>query len=234
MIPGMPDIPDFKGLVTSGTDALISFGGAFLIRQLFGNQWGIVNEFGIPILLADTVESVRYENRSQVAQAPVERGSFASYNKVQDPYRATVVMALGSGSVAKRAAFIAQLETLSKSTLKFNVITPEYVHRNAVIVGYDYARTPQEGARMIVARIELEEIRESKATERVVETKNPDDSPEQETGEVQPKDANQSVLSKIYEGVTADGGLVDQAKTIGEKVLQGFDRFGGSLLGGAQ
>ncbi|WP_275353535.1 hypothetical protein [Xenorhabdus bovienii] len=37
---------------------------------------------------------------------------------------------------------MAQLEILAKSTLKFHVVTPEFVYTNAAIVGYDLAREP--------------------------------------------------------------------------------------------
>ena len=226
-IPGLPDIPDFKGLVTSGTDALISFGGATLIRMIFGNQWGIFNQYGIPIMLADTVHSLKYQNNSQIAQAPVEKGSFASYNKVQNPYQATVTMIRGGGDVTKRGLFIAQLELLSKSTLLFHVITPEYVHINASITGYDYARDPNAGARMIVANIHLEEVREAKVTYETKETKNPEDAPQTDAGEQQPKEASQSLLSKAVDTVTGEGGLLDQVETLGEKAMSAFDKFVG-------
>lgn len=225
MIPGIPDIPDFKGLVTSGTDALISFGGATLIRKVFGNQWGVFNQFGIPILLADTVYSVKYQNGSQIAQAPVEKGTFASYNKVQNPYQATVTMARGGGDVTKRGLFIAQLDALSKSTLLFHVITPEYVHINAAITGYDYAREPQSGARMIVANLYLEEVREAEVTFETKETKNPEDSATAEAGEKQPQEASQSVLSRVVDTITRDGGVADQLETLGQKAMRAFDRF---------
>lgn len=232
-IPGIPDIPDFKGLVTSGTDALISFGGATLIRMIFGNQWGIFNQYGIPIMLADTVHSLKYNNNSQIAQAPVEKGSFASYNKVQNPYQATVTMIRGGGDVTKRGLFIAQLELLSKSTLLFHVITPEYVHINAAIVGYDYARDPNAGARMIIANIHLEEVREAKVTYETKETKNPDDAPQVDGGEQQPKEASQSLLSRALDTVTGEGGLLDQAETLGQKAMSAFDKFVGGSPGAA-
>lgn len=228
-IPGMPNIPDFKGLVTSGTDALISFGGAALIRLIFGNQWGIFNQYGIPIMLADTVYSVKYQNSSQIAQAPVEKGTFASYNKVQNPYQASVTLIRGGGDVTMRGLFMAQLELLSKSTLLFHVITPEYVHINASIVGYDYAREPQGGARMIIANIHLEEVREAEVTYETKETENPEDSPEVDGGEQQPEEANQSLLDKVVDSVTGEGGLLEQAETLGEKAMSAFDKFvGGS------
>lgn len=225
MIPGLPDIPDFKGLVSSGTDALISFGGATLIRMIFGNQWGVFNQFGIPILLSDTVYSVKFQNNSQVAQAPVERGTFTSYNKVQNPYQATVTMARGGGDPALRGAFIAQLELLSESTLLFNVVTPEYVHRNAAITGYDYARMPQDGARMIVANIYLEEIRESTVNYETVETENPEDSPRVDGGEQQTSAAPPSLLNRAIDALSADGGFFNTAETVWQRAETMYDRF---------
>lgn len=224
MISGMPDIPGFKGLEVSGLDALIGFGGAFAINMIFGNQWGVFNQFGVPILLADTVYSVKYSNSSEVSSAPVERGSFTDYNKVQNPYKASVTMIKGGGNATMRGAFIAQLEALSRSTLLFNVVTPEYVHRNANIVGYDYVREPQNGARMIAASIELQEIRESSVRYESVEVENPADSPLQDAGEVQASEAGESVLNRI---VTSAGGLVD---TIGDLV----NRTRSAVQGGFQ
>jgi hypothetical protein len=227
MIPGIPDIPDFKGLVTSGTDALISFGGATLIRKVFGNQWGVFNQFGIPILLSDTFHSLKYQNNSQISQAPVEKGTFASYNKVQNPYQATVTMVRGGGDVSKRGLFLAQLELLSNSTLLFHVVTPEYVHINAAITGYDYARDPNAGARMIVANIHLEEVREAKVTYETKEPKNPEDSPKVDEGEQQTTEASQSILSKIVDVSTGEGGIVQQVETLGQKAMSMFNKFVG-------
>jgi len=225
MIPGIPDIPDFKGLVSSGTDAIISFGGATLIRMIFGNQWGVYNQFGVPILLADTVYSVKYQNNSQISQAPVEKGTFTSYNKVQNPYQSVVTMARGGGSAALRGAFIAQLELLSKSTLLFNVVTPEYVHRNAAITGFDYARSPQDGARMIIANLYLEEVREGQVNYEAVEAENPEDSPRVDTGEQQTGEASTSLLSRAVDSISADGGLLNTLETVGEKAMTMFERF---------
>lgn len=196
MISGMPDIPNFKGLEVSGLDALIGFGGAFAINMIFGNQWGVFSQFGVPILLADTVYSVKYSNSSEVSSAPVERGSFTDYNKVQNPYKASVTMIKGGGNATMRGAFIAQIEALSRSTVLFNVVTPEYVHRNANIVGYDYVREPQNGARMIAATLELQEIRESSVRYESVAVKNPEDTPERDVGEVQPESAGESLLNR--------------------------------------
>ena len=206
MIKGMPSVPDLPfdpaGVVSSGIDALISFGGAFVIGLIFGERWGIFNEYGIPILLADNVTSVEYNNSSDVVNAPLEKGTFATYNKVQNPYTATVQMTKGGGNATMRGLFIGQLETLAKSTLLFNVLTPEYVHRNAAIVGFGYKRLPSEGNRIIVATIELKEVREVVVKYDREEVANPEDSATVDGGEVQAEPASESILSKIKTEVT--------------------------------
>jgi len=153
-IPNVPKLPRNVG------GALIKFGGAALINAVFGNYWGIFGQNGIPLLLSDNVTSVRHQNTSQVSNAPVERGSFASYNKVGDPFTVTVQMSKGSGGVFARGAFLGLLDTLANSTDLFLVITPEAVYPNMAITGYDYAREASDGARLLKVNIHLAEVRQ--------------------------------------------------------------------------
>ena len=201
---GMPNIPDFKGLKTAGIDAAISLGGAALINLVFGNYWGIFNQYGVPILLADNVLSVKYGTTGTVANAPIEKGSFASYNKVEDPYKATVEMSKGSGGSFQRGAFLAQLEMLKNSTLKFYVITPEYVYKDACIVGLDYARSSSDGAQLIKVNVHLEEVREVVVEYSSEEVKNPDDAAKKNGGDKQAQsaaDKDESMMRKAYNWV---------------------------------
>ncbi|HEK0789598.1 TPA: hypothetical protein SMP78_003828 [Proteus mirabilis] len=192
---GMPDIPNWKGLPNAGLDAGISLGGAALIKSLFGNYWGIFNEYGVPLLLADNVISLQYENKSRVVNAPIERGTFASYNKISDPWKATVQMSKGSGGALERGAFLAQLEILSKSTLRFIVITPEFVYKFANIVGYDLAREAKDGATLIKVNVHLEEIREVTVSYAEEEVTKPDDSKVKDTGDQTQKVESQGIFA---------------------------------------
>ena len=198
-IEGIPNVPNFKGLNTAGTNAMISLGGAALINAVFGNYWGVFNEYGIPILLADNVMSLKYANSSRISQAPIEKGSFASYNKVSNPYKATVQLSKGSGGTLLRGAFLAQIETLANSTLKFHIITPEFVYTNACIIGYDTARQASEGAQLIKINLHLEEIREVIVQYDTEEVKNPDDAEKKDGGEKQPEKPTDSVLRKVVD-----------------------------------
>lgn len=200
---GMPNIPGLSQIVRPGIDAAISFGGAVAINRVFSNQWGVFNQYGVPVLLVDTVVSVEYDNSSTVASAPVERGTFTSYNKVQDPYTATVSLARAGTSPAIRGAFIAQIEALSRSSLLFHVVTPEYVHRNASITGFSYARNPQQGARMIVANIRLQEVRRGSVRyeDNIVPT-NQADMAVINAGQVDVSPPRQSLLNQATQAVT--------------------------------
>ena len=201
---GIPNIPDFKGLVTSGSNALIGLGGAAIIRAIFGNVWGLVNEFGVPVVLADNVLGLSFQSASTIVNAPIEGGSFASYNKIATPSQAVVQMSKGSGGALMRGAFLAQLLALEGSTLKFYVISPEFVHRNMCITNVDYARSAQEGVQLIVVNVSLEEVREVKVNYSFEEVEAPSDAKAVDGGSVQPKDAtaNTSILKGLANRVT--------------------------------
>lgn len=196
---GMPDIPNWKGIPNAAFDAGISFGGAALINKLFGNYWGIFNQYGVPLLLADNVISLQYQNQSRVVSAPIEKGSFASYNKVADPWKATVQLSKGSGGTFERGAFLAQLEILAKSTLKFIIITPEFVYKFANITGYDLAREAKDGATLIKVNVHLEEIREVTVKYDEEEVKQPDDAKTKDGGDKTQATANGSFETNLKE-----------------------------------
>ncbi|HEK3117250.1 phage baseplate protein [Proteus mirabilis] len=217
---GMPDIPNWKGLPNAGLDAGISLGGAALINSLFGNYWGIFNEYGVPLLLADNVISLQYENKSRVVNAPIERGTFASYNKISDPWKATVQMSKGSGGALERGAFLAQLEILSKSTLRFIIITPEFVYKFANIVGYDLAREAKDGATLIKVNVHLEEIREVTVSYAEEEVTKPDDSKVKDTG-----DQTQKVESQGIFTWDDDINEIQNLLNIGQKSIDSLGKF---------
>ena len=198
-IPNIPNIP------TSVSGAVIQFGGAALINAIFGNYWGIFGQNGIPLLLADNVTAVRHEKTAKVANAPVEQGSFASYNKVADPFTVTVQMTKGSGSVFQRGAFLALVEGLAKSHQLFMVITPEAVYPNCAIVGYDYAREASDGARLLKVNIRLTEVRQVKV--KYTQTKSEGAQAQADNGKVQAKPVeNESLLSKAKGAIDKAGG----------------------------
>lgn len=194
-IPNVPKIPSNIG------NALINFGGAQLISRVFDEKWGVFNQRGIPLLLADNVVSVRFENKSNVAKVPIENGGFASYNKVNEPFKSSVMMTKATGGITERGEFLALLDAFSNSTDLFMIITPESVYPNCSITGYDYIREAGNGARMIKVNVHFQEVRlvEVEYTQTKSEAGKQTDNGKvqaQEDGETSiPK--SESVLSRI-------------------------------------
>lgn len=198
MLAGMPNIP---GLVAPTTLANVglSLGGAALINAVFGKKWGVYNEFGIPIVLADSFISMSYDAAASISKYPVEQGSFASYNKVNTPSMATVTLAKGGNSVEERQVFFTQLEALLKSTISFYIITPEYVFMKYQLIGINKTRTAQNGATMLTVNLDLEEVLEAKVDYDLEEVKQPSDSNTVDGG-AKTSTQRTSILSDIFGG----------------------------------
>ncbi len=123
------------------------------------SQWGIYDpDTNEPVLIADSVVSFGYKKEYKISDYPIELGTFANYNKVDLPFLATVRMTMG-GNQLDRADFLDRLVEIGTSTQLYNVVTPEHVYLNANIIDYDYTRTANSGAGLIIADIKLMEIR---------------------------------------------------------------------------
>ena len=223
-VPSIPNLPKNVG------DAVIKYGGALAINTIFGNYWGIFDQNGIPLLLADSVKSVQFRSESKISSAPLEQGSFTSYNKVVEPYTANVMMTKGSGGVIERGAFLALLDGFKNSTDLFMVITPEAVYPNCNILGYDYVREAGDGARMIKVNIRLQEVRE--VTAEYSETQMPESTKTVNNGTVEASQItkhsdNRSIAKKLADEI-GDKGFIEGVKSaVGDILGQLKDEISG-------
>jgi len=169
-VPAFPNVPNLPGvppLIRAPGESLGSFAISLittdaigLLEGLLAPVWGIFDEFGAPLAVADTALSVEYRGDSRISKYPQEQGGFADYNKVQMPYNARVQLVCG-GSDTRRAAFLSAIEAAKQSTMLFTVITPDATYENANVVAYDYRRTSKNGVTMVVAELYLEEVRQT-------------------------------------------------------------------------
>lgn len=189
-------------------------------------EWGIFDESGNPVIetsafsgtigvLAQaaglgggtlSTDSVEVVGESRVSDFPVERGGFASYNKVTVPTMPTVRLAVG-GSENTRAEFLAWLEGAVISTDLYTIVTPEITYDKVTVEKYDYSRTNSKGAKLVVANIVLREVREISAryakedkSGQLGDVSQPDSAMPLDSGNVQPKGPSNSVLRSIADG----------------------------------
>ena len=187
---GIPSVAGLSNLTTTLQGSAL----ALAVNAIFGKKWGLYNEYGVPLLLSNHVVGIQYNNGSSLADAPLEKGSFASYNKVANPYTAVVQLVKGDGSVAERNLWLAQIEAYARTTIKFYIVSPEFVYINACIESISYSRSAQEGQQLIRVNIALREVREVKVDYASEEVAKADDAKTVDSGNVQPKTENTSLL----------------------------------------
>ena len=191
---GIPSVAGLSNLTTTLQGSAL----ALAVNAIFGKQWGLYNEYGIPLLLSNHVVGIQYNNGSSLADAPLEKGSFASYNKVANPYTAVVQLVKGDGSVAERNLWLAQIEAYARTTIKFYIVSPEFVYINACIESISYSRSAQEGQQLIRVNIALREVREVKVDYSSEEVAKADDAKTVDSGNVQPQTENTAWLKSGF------------------------------------
>lgn len=179
-LPGVPALPRQPGAATFARVGLGALQGALWRVFQVQNQWGIFDSTGKPLadpqrfqgltgallnsLGGPTVStgSVDYSKETKVADFPIERGSFASYNKVETPATPVVTLCM-SGSESDRTKFLAAIDAATKSTDLYSVVTPEVVYKRYAIERYNYQRRNAKGANLLIVDIALKEVRQVSA-----------------------------------------------------------------------
>jgi len=149
-----------------------------------------------------STDSVEFLKEMTVSDFPVERGGFASYNKVEAPAAPSVKLCL-QGTESQRTAFLNAIDQACKSTDLYSVVTPEVTYKDYSIERYDYSRRAQRGATLLIVTLNLKEVRQVSAqfttTQKIKDPKDTGATPQADTGKVQPKVPDASTLRKGIE-----------------------------------
>lgn len=156
LLPGVPAIGRALGAqlplpVTILADALG-------LGSLFPPAWGIFDASGRPVLIGDAVFRLEMQQDYRISDFPVERGGFASYNKVVTPLALRTSFMIG-GPDAAREAFLAAVDAACASLDLHQVITPEVIYGNLNLTHYDYRREARTGAKLMQVDVWCQEVR---------------------------------------------------------------------------
>lgn len=125
--------------------------------------WGIFMG-GVPIVVADTVTEMGYKQDWAIADYPVERGGFESYDKVNTPF--TVHMQFVSGGTEeRRQALLDSIAAIGDTLTLFDVVTPEAVYIGVNVQAYNYRRASRNGLGLMIVNVVFLEIREEGSTD---------------------------------------------------------------------
>ena len=97
-----------------------------------------------PVVVPDSIRDFGYSNQVNISTAPTQNGSFADYNRVNNPFEVTLRMTKG-GTERDRQIFLNQIEQLQTTQL-YDVITPEKTYRNVNLMRIEYQRQGEKGA----------------------------------------------------------------------------------------
>lgn len=162
--PNFPGIPPLSRNQAIAGGALLASTGLQTLLDKLAPAWGIYKAGGVEkAITPDNFLGIEYVNSQHVSNYPIEKGAFASFNKVQNPFGAVVRISKG-GSKADRATFLDTLESLLASTELLWLIAEDKQYKNVTIERFDYRRDSSGGAGIIVASVHFLEIREAIAT----------------------------------------------------------------------
>ena len=122
----------------------------------FTQTWGVFYLNGTPVFDVDSCISLDFANNTKVSGFPVEKGGFASYNKVGTPFEPKLALAVG-GQTRIQAFMNDLMDELATTTL-YNIITPEMTYFNVTLEKYEYKRSQKAGKNLLHANLSFKQI----------------------------------------------------------------------------
>jgi hypothetical protein len=125
------------------------------------------------------------EKSSRLPDEPIEKGSFATYNRVIEPRVITCLLAV-EGKAGKLQSTIDRLTQMAENEEKITLTTPEQSYKNMMLESFDYRRDATNGRGVLYVDLRFKEIREvqSAQTTTSVEEAEPIDAEDAEDGSV--------------------------------------------------
>lgn len=115
------------------------------------------------------------EESSNLPEEPIEKGSFADYNRTINPVTISCRLA-SQGNPSTLQSMIERLQELKTGTEKLTLITPMMTYENFMLESFDYRKDEHTGHNVLVVDVRLKEIREiegQKTTSSVTEPEPP-------------------------------------------------------------
>jgi hypothetical protein len=157
--------------------------------------WTILDEGGRPGVKFTSFIDIDLSAEAKVLEYPIEEGSFASYNKTQQPTAIRVTLA-AQGSNLELNDMLSKLKDYKEKAVKLSILTPSDFYEGYALEGFSYKRERTQNANMLAVELAFKEVREVKTqvtTQAISKPKNPTSAGKVDTGRTQ----SQSALDKI-------------------------------------
>ena len=121
-------------------------------------QYIIKDEDGNQVAFHSMLE-ISMNVSSQIPTEPIEKGSFADYNRVIAPNEGSCRLAL-EGTDSDIQTALQGLDELERGLKKVELITPFESYENLMLTSYDYRRDEHSGFNLLQVDLKLKEVRE--------------------------------------------------------------------------
>ena len=140
---------------------------------VFG-AWTILDhDTQLEVCSFDCFFSFGYSNQNNVVQYPIEQGSFATYNKQNNPFDLEVaIVKNGLNFPFQKRDFIKTLKKYADGALLVDVVTPSGTYLNCTISGLSFENNAEEWADAIKANLTVKEIRQITGLNTEIKTLN--------------------------------------------------------------
>lgn len=193
LVPGVPAVPRSILFPATGAPNLASQAplDALFQAATARPKWGVFDSSNKQVIAPDSVVDFGKRTEYRVANFPVQKGQFASYNKVTVPFEIPIRMTKG-GSTLDRTVFLQQVETVAASLALYTIVTPEQSYTNCNVTRVEITRRGAAGAYFIDAEIFFVQIQSvtpqystTTAASSTANAQNPSAVPPQNQGIVQ-------------------------------------------------
>lgn len=161
-IPKAAGVPSLASYAVEGAEAASSVTLGTTINDMLiseaAMQWGIFDSNGQRVVTSAHVTTLGAIQESRITSAPMEKGAFASVNKVSMP-NLIRVMLICDGDLATRESFHKAVQAAAASTDLFSIATPEATYLNMNITHVERDIRQGGSPSMLRLMIGAEEVR---------------------------------------------------------------------------
>jgi hypothetical protein len=145
---------------------------------------------------------------SRLPDEPIEKGSFATYNRVIDPVTIQCKLAV-KGGAAELQSKVDRLTALSQTDEKITLTTPEQSYPNMMLESFDYRRDANNGRGVLYVDLRFKEIREVASQQTTTSVEEPVEEEDAEDGscvdDVDEGEVNGTTASEAEEEAASGG-----------------------------
>lgn len=145
--------------INFGLNYAKNYARQFDFLGILPEQWTLLDSEGEKAFDFDSFAKLNLKSESKIIQAPVEKGSFVMYNKLNTPLELKCVL-IRQGLPEELQTYVDALLDYADSTNLLSIVTPDKEYTNMNLVSVSFDRSAEGGVNFIAADCAFTEVRQ--------------------------------------------------------------------------